>query len=283
MPHEANVQVPDLAGIQRWLQAVIVHPGDVDEALKAPAAVRELPAGRLADLVRPSHSLTPEERVEIYHGMYMLRMVEALETDYPAVRHFLGEPGFEELVGDYVERYPSRSYTLNRLGDHLPRFLAEDRDREHADFLHDLARTELAITEAFDAEETPILGPDGVQAVPPEAWPAARLEPTAALRLLELRHAVVPHLEAAKRGRPAPAPRRRASWLAVYRRDYSVLRLELGRAEFRLLRSLVDGVPLGEAVAAAARELRSVQREQTVFSWFRGWIAEGLFRSVRVD
>ena len=282
MPRDAALPVPDLAGIQRWMQAVIVHPGDVDEALAAPDAARELPADRLSELVRPSHSLTPEERVEIYHGMYLMRMVEALETDYPTVRHFLGEEAFEELVRDYVGRYPSRSYTLNRLGDHLPGFFLEQPQREHAAFLHDLARTELAITEAFDAEETPILGPDGAQAVPPQAWPGARLTPTAALRLLELRHAVVPHLEAAKRGRPAAAPRRRATWLAVYRRDYSVLRLELGRTEFSLLRSLTEGMPLGEAIAAAARELRSSEREQAIFSWFRGWIAEGLFQSVTI-
>ena len=283
MPRDAALPVPDLAGIQRWMQAVIAHPGGVEEALAAPEAASELAAERLGELIRPSHSLTPAERVEIYHGMYLMRMVEALETDYPTMRHFLGGEAFEALVQDYVGLFPSRSYTLNRLGDHLPRFFLEEPEREHAAFLHDLARTELAITEAFDAEETPILGPDGAQAVPPGAWPGARLTPTAALRLLELRHAVVPHLEAAKRGRPAPAPRRRATWLAVYRRDYSVLRLELGRTEFTLLRSLTEGVALGEAIAAAARQLRSAQREQTIFAWFRGWIAEGLFQSVTIE
>ena len=39
--------------------------------------------------ILPSRTLTPVERVGIYHGMYLLRMQEALATDYPALKHFL--------------------------------------------------------------------------------------------------------------------------------------------------------------------------------------------------
>ena len=132
--------------VQRWLQAVIVHPGDVEEAIACEDASRELAPEALTSLVRPSHSLTAAERVDIYHGMYLLRMVEALEADYPALRHLLGEEPFAELVEDYVQAYPSRSYTLNRLGDHLPQFLLDRQTHPHAGLLHELARLELAIT-----------------------------------------------------------------------------------------------------------------------------------------
>src|SRR6266576_3535678 len=69
-------------------------------------------------------TLQPIQRVGIYHGMYMLRMIEALGVDYGALAHILGEEKFEELVRAYVLRFPSRSYTLNRLGDALPEFIA---------------------------------------------------------------------------------------------------------------------------------------------------------------
>jgi hypothetical protein len=274
---------PSLDRVQRWLQAVIVHPGSVEEALAAPEAAAEVPAAALEEWVRPSWSLRAAERVEIYHGMYLLRMVEALEGDYPAIRHFLGEEAFGELVRDYVQRYPSRSYTLNRLGDHLPRFLLEPPVRPDAAFLHDLAAAELAVTEAFDAEESPVLDAEALRALPEEAWAGARLRPVKAFRLMALRHPVVAHLEAAKQGRPAPRPRRRTSFLAVYRRDYSVLRLELDAAEHALLAALVSGAPLGAALADAALRLRASRRSDTVFRWFRSWIAEGLFSAIEVE
>ena len=47
---------------------------------------------------------------------------------------------FEKLVADYVQAFPSRSYTLNRLGDHLPEFLEHGANRENAAFLADVKK-----------------------------------------------------------------------------------------------------------------------------------------------
>jgi len=268
--------------VQRWMQAVIVHPGDVEDAIESEEAAAEVSPDRLAALVRPSHSLTPAERVGIYHDMYLLRMVEALEADYPAVRHFLGEEAFERLVTEYVQGFPSRSYTLNRLGDHLPGFFDDHPDVPHAAFLADLARYELAVTEAFDEEQSQVLTPDDVKAIAPEAWPTARIVPIAAFRLLALRHPVAAHLEASRQGAPAPAPRRRRSWIAVYRREYSVMRLDLSRPQHELLAALAAGRLLGEAVAAAALDVRASRREGAVFRWFSSWVAAGMFSRVVV-
>jgi hypothetical protein len=283
VPPETSGAVPSLDRVQRWLQAVIVHPGSVEDGLAAPEAKAEVPREALERVVRPSWSLSAAERVDVYHGMYLLRMVEALESDYPAVRHFLGEDAFAELVRDYVQRYPSRSYTLNRLGDHLPRFFLDEPARPHAAFLHDLARAELAVTEVFDEEESPVLDAEALGAVPEQAWAGVRLRPIKALRLLTLRHQVTGHLDAAKHGHLAPRPRRRSSFLVVHRRDYSVLRMALGAAEHALLAALVSGAPLAEAIAEAALRLRQTRREETIFRWFRGWIAAGLFSAIEVE
>ena len=274
---------PQLERLQRWMQEVVVHPGVIDEALASPEAEREIPSRRLGEVILPSHSLTASERVGVYQGMYLMRMVEALATDYPVIKHFLGDDAFDELVTDYVARYPSRSYTLNRLGDHLPQFLADRPDWSQDGFLPDLARFELAMTEVFDEEETPVLSGEDLEAVPPEAWEEARLRPIAALRLLELEHVVVPHLTAFHRDRPCPKPMKLPSWVVVYRRDYSVLRLELSTPEFALLSSLVDGTPLGEALADAVAGSHSARQQAKVFRWFRSWIREGLFTGVDVD
>src|SRR5947208_7348424 len=172
-----------LSRVQRWMQEVVVHPGSIDEALASKAARAEIPPERLADVVLPSRTLAPAQRVEIYQRMYLLRMEEALGIDYPALQHFLGPRGFRDLVRDYVASFPSRSYTLNRLGDHLPRFILGAGGLRHPAFCHDLARLELALTQVFDEAETPSLGPEAVAAVPEEQWPSARLRPIAAFRL----------------------------------------------------------------------------------------------------
>ena len=280
MRRERPQTEPGIERIQRWMQAVIVNPGDVDQAIRSPEAASQIPAERLEEVVTPSHSMTSAERVEVYHGMYLMRMNEALEYDYPTVKHYLGEDGFEQLVREYVQVFPSTSYTLNRLGDHLPGYLETRTDWADSQFLADLARFELAITQVFDEAESPVLTAEELQSVPTEAWETARLKPIAAFRLLELKHAVVPHLKAYHHGQPSPRPRRRNSWVAVYRREFSPLYLELSRAEHDLLKALVEGTSLAEALATAAMTVRSSQRQEKIFRWFRTWVAEGLFSSV---
>jgi len=274
-----SLEKPELTRLQRWMQEVVVHPGTVEEAIESESAIREIPSERLSEVVLPSHSMTSAERVGVYHGMYLMRMEEALETDYPVIRYHLGDHQFGHLVREYVQRYPSTSYTLNRLGDHLPEFFLDEPEWHDAAFLHDLARLELAMTEVFDEEESPLLGSEELEAVRPDAWEEARLRPIPALRLLAFKHAVIPNLVAFHEDRPSPGPRRRATWVVLYRRDYSVLRLELSRAEYDLLKAIVEGAPLGEALATAAAS-KSQRQQAKVFRWFRTWISEGLFAAI---
>src|SRR6185295_14998144 len=46
-----------------------------------------------------------------------------------------------------------------------------------------------------------------------------------------------------KKGQPVQKLRRRSAWAAIYRSDYTVMRLDLSRAEHDLLLALVSGTP----------------------------------------
>ena len=270
----------DLATLQRWMQSVIVHPGCVYDALSCDEAARKIAAEAVERVIKPTDRLTSAERVDIYHGMYLMRMGEALEVDYPTLRAFLGADRFADLARDYVQVHPSTSYTLNRLGDRLPDFVQGWACREDAGFLHDLARLERAVTEAFDSEESPRLSPEDAQAIPQEAWAGARLVPSAALRTLAFTHPVGEALGAMKRGEPVQRLRRRAAWIALWRTEFTVMRIDLSRAEHDLLTALAAGTPLGEALTTATDSLKSSEKQDRVFAWFRGWIARGMFSRV---
>jgi hypothetical protein len=270
--------------LQRWMQAVVVDPGTQDEAVRARAAAGEVPRERLAEVILPSRTLTAVERVGIYHGMYLLRMEEALATDYPGLKHLLGDRAFFALVRAYVQEYPSRHYSLNRLGDHLPEYLLRAPGLTRPAFCHDLARLELALSRVFDLPQTPPLTPDAIEAVPPQAWENARLVPVAALALLAFRYPVGGYLDSVsdEQGHAHPPRRREDTWAVVYRRDYSVFRQDLGRGAHHLLSELLAGRTVGEAVASALR-LRGRARptEHDLFRFFREWTAGGLFQAVR--
>jgi hypothetical protein len=256
------------------MQSVVTHPGDVYEAAESTDLGVDA-------VILPSATLQPIQRVGIYHGMYMLRMIEALSVDYAALVQFLGEHAFEHLVRDYVQRFPSRSYTFNRLGDSLPDFIAASNLKRRL-FLRDLAKLELAMTQVFDEAEAEPLPADAIASIASEQIADARVVPIPALRLLSLDYDANEAFQAFRDERTIK-PRRQKSWLAVHRRDYGVYRMPLSREAFTFLESLAAGNTIGGAIESFQRRFRRFPEQDELFTWFRDWSAAGLFASIEVQ
>ena len=262
-----------LAPLQEWMQAVVTHPSDVYEAADAAEIAVD-------DVILPSRTLQPIQRVGIYHGMYMLRMIEALTVDYAAVAEFLGEHAFEHLVRDYVQQFPSRSYTFNRLGDSFPDFIASS-SLKRRNFLHDLAALELAMTLVFDEAEAEPLPADAIASIAPEQVADARIIPIPALRLLALDYDANEAFQAFRDEHPMK-PRRQKSWLAVHRRDYGVYRMPLTREAFVFLEALVARQTIGSAIETFHSRFRRFPAQSDLFTWFRDWSAAGLLTAIEI-
>lgn len=264
------------------MQAVVVHPGPLEEAIQAPPACAEVDPSQIEGVILPSKTLTPAERVGVYHGMYLLRMIEALEGDYPAVAHFLGADAFADLVTRYVQVHPSVSYTFNRLGDELPGFIRASKGVRRRGFVADLARLEQAVTEVFDAPQSPPWPAEEIARVPEKAWESAVLQPIEAFRLAQFAYPVNAYLQSVKDDDHAhPEASRAESFVAVYRKNYEVWRLDLSKPAYRFLSSLAKGRPFGRAVAEAARSHQGDAGQQ-LFRWLHDWVAEGMFQAVKL-
>jgi hypothetical protein len=272
-----------LARIQRWMQACIEDQGTCEEAIASERAQSAISAEEARSIVLPSKTLSSFERLDIYRGMYLMRMEEALESDYPALKHFLAADKFMEVVARYVDVYPSKSYTLNRLGDHFPKFLSTLDDLPKKEFCCELARMELLLTEVFDAEETPPLTEAAVRAVPPEAWETARLKPIQAFALAEFEYPVSQYLGGVDEENTFPRIARKKTWMVAYRRDFSIHRNDLDQPAYEMLSALASGQTVGDAIVGImTRRWRPAVKEARLFEWFRDWMAQGLFQAVEV-
>lgn len=269
---------PSLASLERWFQEALVRPE---------VAARDLDHERLAPAstwIRPSAHLSPGERLDLYSGMYFRRMHEALASDYPALVHLAGAERFEGLVRAYLGAHPSRHYSLNFLGRELPGFLARAPSIPRHALFADVARLELAMTEVFDEQESPRLAHADLASIPPEAWERARPRLVAALRLVELGHRANAIVTAARHGQPLPALSKARTRVVVWRRDWTVWRMELEEPAFLALRTMLGGGTLQAAVEAAAAADRGAPQElaASVYRWFGTWVGEGFFRSIEV-
>src|SRR6185436_5865935 len=156
---------------------------------------RRVPAGTL---VLPSKTLTAAQRIGIYGDAYLARLIEALHEDFPALSRLIGHRAFHRLCRAYLERHPSRSWSLNPLGRRLPDFLSRPVRVPRRAACLDLARLEVAHSEVFDGEGAEALKPRDFAGLPASTLGRRRLTFVPAFRLLALDHAANPYLDAVR-------------------------------------------------------------------------------------
>jgi hypothetical protein len=285
----------DLDQLQRWMQTVVMHLGGAVEGVASAESrqIIDVHPQEVEKVVRPSKALTGLERLEIYNRGYFARLLECLCEEFPVLRHALGEEAFDQFAVDYLQKYPSRSYTLNQLGTNFPRYLAESRPTEDGsgaggswpDFLIDLATLELVYSEVFDGpgvEGQPLLDADQFKAIPTDRWPEVRIVPVCCLRLLSLRFPVHKYFAGVRKNRNPRFPKPADAFLAVTRRRYVVRRYELSRPQYVLLSALAAGQPVSQAIGLTAQSADSDLDElaANLRQWFFNWTAEGLFQAL---
>jgi hypothetical protein len=286
--------------VQRWFQAVITHPEGVEGGAESEEAQRliRLKRGELEAVIGRSRNLTAAERMGIYANAYYARLLECLAAYFPMLQKTLGEEIFEGFAFEYLQQYPSKSYTLDRLGENFARFLEETRPEPEEgeepgaigwpDFLIDLTVLEHNVNRVFDGpgvEGRPLLTAEALRSFPAERFAEARLVPVPCLRLLAFRFPVNAYYTAIRRageGDEVPVPDPEPEHLALTRRDFVVRRYPLNPAQHALLEKILAGAPVGEAIAAAAETsgLEDDALAAELQSWFRLWAAEGFFQSI---
>jgi hypothetical protein len=289
-----NGKSASLEQIQRWMQSVLMHSGGVAEGMKSPQARQHLDIaqGDLESVILPSRALDSSARLEIYVDAYFERLLECLREEFTATRFAVGDELFDALAFGYLQHYPSRSYTLNTLGEQFPKFLAEMRLHAHEtpsgaaedwpEFVIELASFERVLRDVFDglgSEGQAVLNFEELSEISAEKWGQLRLLVAPCLRLHRFAHPVQAYWSAFKNGQRLGPPALQTTCLAISRRHFVVERRELTQLEFELLSRIARGETVGEALAGTATLAGADWKalERGVPTWFRQWTVAGFF------
>ena len=174
------------AEFRAWMQQAPVLPRGLRAQDNAPheAATSDAMRVRVLDTKKASRDIL----LGVYRDAYALRLIEALQTDYPGLYAMAGADDFDTMARTYIAAHPSRHPSVRWFGRDLADFLAATPPFSDAPAAAEMARFEWALGEAFDAQDATPLAFDTLAAVPPDAWQTLRLAFVPSLRRVTLRH-----------------------------------------------------------------------------------------------
>jgi hypothetical protein len=284
----------NLESIQREMAAAVMQPLKADEGMQSRAADGRAMAEVAESFIAPNSRLTAFERLEIYNRQYWFRVLSGLAEDFVALRAVLGSHRFGALSVAYLNEHPSRSFTMRNIGSHLPTWLAahpEFAGRRHA-LAVDVAKIEWAFVVAFDSAGRTPLTLEQVGTL--NASSRLSLQPH--IELMELNYPaedLVLELHQREKRQtseagvgsdeedqpPAKLPhiRRKPTWLAAHRVEFSVFYLRLEREAWQILGALRQGKTLAEAIDAGFADSRipAGRRAARLQKWFNQWAELG--------
>lgn len=140
-----------LIQLQNWMQCMLVSHMPVADGINSKKVM-------VIDVVNASQKLSAVGHLNIYRHSYIARLRVCMHNQFSALAFALGKELFESFADQYLDTYPSESYTLNTLGEKFPLFLKDTRpDANHKqkeawpDFMIELAMFEYDLSVIFDS------------------------------------------------------------------------------------------------------------------------------------
>lgn len=222
-------------------------------------------------------------RLGIYANAYRLRLMEALDTDYPGLHTIAGDDEFERLGRAYIDAHPSTFRSLRWFGDRMSDFLRTTNPYRDYPVFAEMAAFEWAMSGVFDAADTPPATVDHMAMIAADAWPVLRFVPHDSVRRLDLRWNVPTVWKAIDAEQDPPALEESdipIAWL-IWRRDLRTWFRSLDVAEAWALDALRRGEPFGGICEGLTEWIDAENVAARAAGLLKRWLGDGLIREIR--
>lgn len=247
----------DLATIQKWLTSIIVRPGNLDNKIAAADQTYQLNNTRIIK----NSQLSATERIHIYARGYVLRLMDCMRADYPALQALLGPALFDTFAQAYLIHLPSHSPSLFELGKSFPDFIKASQPKNNNSNtdpnMFDLP-VELALAERAKTEVMRSRGLESMNGSEENTGNILDIfdssyQISPCLRILELQYPLIGFIKASEKGEHASTPQKRENIMAICRKNYTINMHEIESWQRYFLTALSETTYL-EAISLAARQ-----------------------------
>lgn len=141
---------PQLLKNQIWFANIITRPIDENSRMMPISPLGQPMENEAKEYIKPSHTLQPHQRIELYNQQYWWRLLKILQETFPTLTRLFGYESFNQILAiPYLQAYPPNHWSLNYLGSRLPIWIKESYKEEDRDWLFNIALLELAINDLF--------------------------------------------------------------------------------------------------------------------------------------
>ncbi len=131
-------------------------------------------------------SAPAEQRLKAYYDAYRIRLIDCLANDFSGLHKELGDDGFETMVLEYLQHYPSHYPSVRWVGSSMVEFLRHSGQPE-AEFFAELAEFEWTQGLCFDAKNAATrFTLDDMAQIAASDWPQLTFRFQPSLRWLDL-------------------------------------------------------------------------------------------------
>ena len=222
-------------------------------------------------------------RLGIYANAYRLRLLEALDTDYPGLHSIAGDDEFDRLGRAYIDAHPSTFRSLRWFGDRMSDFLRTTEPYCEYPVFAEMAAFEWAMSDAFDAADTLPATVDHMATIAADAWPELRFSTHDSLRRLDLRWNVPTVWKAIDAEQDPPALAENdlpIAWL-VWRRDLRTWFRSLDVAEACALDAMLRGETFSAICEGLTEWIDAENVAMHAAALLKRWLGDGLIREIR--
>ncbi|MGK9237355.1 DNA-binding domain-containing protein [Inquilinus limosus] len=213
------------------------------------------PAAQLPEGVIGRDGMCGGRRVSAYRNNVFAGLVKVLAARFPVTERLIGGAFFQAMARLFVAGHLPRSPVLLWYGDEFPDFISCFGPARFVPYLADVARLELAWSQACHAAEATPLAIDALTSRPPDVLLEAQLTLHPSVRLVRSVYPVATIWAAHQDGGRIVPPRPwEAEDVLVLRPDAEVLLYRLPAGVFAFASALLRGASLAAAAEDAIAE-----------------------------
>lgn len=222
-----------------------------------------------------------QSRLDIYRDAYQARLLEALASNFPCLKLYLGDEEFACIGTAYLDAFPSTYRSIRWFGDNLPCFLREYGSPPPI-YLSELADFEWKMTLTFDAEDAHVFKLEEMLLIPAEAWADMRLLPHPSVHCMPFYWNVVAIWEAIMNEVDLPFLEESAiatPWV-MWRQEHMTRFYSLSTDEAWAIDALFKDLTFGDICEGLCQWHSPNDVGLQAASYMKGWIDMGLISKV---